>query len=880
MPQEQVMHRLATTFAVLLVLAELVSGQVRPVYDRGAAGLDVLLGRLQTTASALHTGAHPDDEDSALMSRLARGDYARVAYLSLNRGEGGQNILGTELFEALGVIRTEELLQARRLDGGEQFFTRALDYGFSKTQSEAATKWGEREVLGDMVRIIRLYRPLVVFSRFSGTPADGHGHHQLAGHLTPLAFAAAADPNEFPEQAAEGLRPWQAKKLYVGQGFRLDAQTPPTTRISTGDIHPVIGRTYAEIAAEGRSQHKSQAMGAVELKGPQSSALRLTRNLTEGAGRAETDLFDGIDTSVTGIAAIAGLPQGALAAELAAIHALGAEALQIYNARQPSTSVRPLARGLTAVRAARQAAKALAAPADAKADADFLLAFKENEFADALAMAAAVTVDPLADTETVTRGDTVAITVRGFVGEGSPATLGAARMEVPDGWTVVAVPTRADTDAGPFARFFRETPTRTETFHVVVPSNAPYTQPYWLTEPRNGDMFQWPDNAPKGRPFAAPLLRVHVPVTVDGVTFDLTRPVEYRDVDRIRGELRRAVHVVPVASVGAGSTLLVVSTRARAQAHPITVRVASYARQPVAGTVRLQVPAGWTATPSELSVRLQSGERTAATFTVTPPNPIVPGTFEINAQAVVSGQTLSQDVQTIAYPHIAPHRLYAPAAVTVQAIDVTVAPVTVGYIMGSGDEVPEAIGRLGLPVEMLDSDELSTGDLSRFDTIVVGVRASEARPDFIANHGRLRDYMERGGTLIVQYQQSDYTDRQLAPLAGEIGARVTDETAPVRILQPAHPLFTFPNTITSADFDGWVQERNLYSFVEFDKGYLPLLESGDPGEAPNRGGQLYVEIGQGRYVYTSYAWFRQLPAGVPGAYRLFANLLSLAKAPR
>jgi LmbE family N-acetylglucosaminyl deacetylase len=873
------MRRLAIFSVLLLLTAELLTAQVRPIYNRGAAGLELLLGRLQTTASALHTGAHPDDEDSSLIARVARGDFARVAYLALNRGEGGQNIIGTELFEALGVIRTEELLQARRLDGGDQFFTRTMDYGFSKTRDEAAAKWGEREVLGDMVRVIRMYRPLVVYSRFSGTPADGHGQHQLAGYLTPLAFKAAADPAQFPDQIAEGLRPWQARKLYVGQGFRPDASAPPTTRVATGTFDPVIGRTYTEIASEGRSQHKSQEMGSIELMGPQSLSLRLTQNLSRGPGQNETSLFDGLDTSITGLAAVAGLPAGSLAAELAAIKKAGEEASQLYNARQPLTMAPALARGLSAVRAARTAAKAItAASADARADADFLLAFKEEEFAEALAMAASVVIDPLANTETVTPGDAVGITVRAFVADGSTATIGAAAIDAPAGWTVAPAPLPA-TDDSPFARFFRETTTKQETFRAQAPANEPYTQPYWLTEPRQGDLFQWPAGSPKGRPLAPPLLRARVQVNVAGVSFELSRPVEYRFADRIRGELRRAVNVVPVVSVGVDSKLLVVPTGAGGQTRTIGVRVASYSSKSVSGTVALQLPAGWTATPASAPFTLKTGERTSAAFTVKSPATVAAGTFEISAQASVGGQTLTKDIQTIAYPHIQTHRLYSPATVKIQALDLTVASVKVGYIMGSGDQVPDAIRRMGLPVELIDPEMLSTGDLSRFDVIVVGVRASEARPDFVANTKRLRDYMEQGGTLIVQYQQSDYSDRQLSPLPGEIGARVTDETAKVTILQPSHPLFTFPNKITDADFNGWVQERNLYSFLEFDKAYAPMLESGDPGEAPNRGGELYAKVGKGQYVYTSYAWFRQLPAGVPGAYRLFANLLSLAKAP-
>ena len=875
------MRRLILASSLVLLITSALPAQVRPIYNRGAAGLSLLLGRLQTTASALHTGAHPDDEDSALVATLARGEHARVAYLALNRGEGGQNIIGPELFEALGVIRTEELLQARRLDGGEQFFTRTMDYGFSKTLEEAGRKWGTREVLGDMVRIIRQYRPLVIASRFSGTPADGHGQHQLAGSLTPLAFAAAADPSQFPGQIGEGLRPWQAKKLYVGQLFRPDPKAPPTTEIATGVLDPVIGRSYAEMAFEGRSQHKSQEMGAIELMGPQRSLLRLVANDTGAPGTGETSLFAGIDTSVPGLAALAGLPDGSLREELAAIATAAREASRQYDARTPSTIVPALARGLAATRAARGAARALSASADAKAEADFLLAFKERDFTEALAAAAGLALDPLASAETLTPGDAVVVDVRAFAADPSAIRLGTPRVTGPEGWTIAQAPRPADTDAdNPFARFFRESPTASTTFRAQAPADAPLTQPYWLAQPRKGDRFDWPAGSPAGAPFAEPLLTAHLPVEAAGVSFELARPVEYRYADRIRGEIRRHVAVVPAVAVGLDSRLMVVPSGRAAEPRTVAVRVSSQAGTNVNGTVTLEMPQGWAAVPARVPVTLKPGERTAAAFTVTPPMPVPVGTFDIAARVETNGARYTSDLQVIAYPHIQTHRLYAPATVRVQAFDLDVAPVSVGYIMGSGDQVPDAIRRLGLPLTLIDSAMLATGDLARFDTIVVGVRASEARPDFVAATARLRQYVEGGGTLVVQYQQTDYAARGLAPFPGQIGARVTDETAAVRILQPDHARFRFPNAIGPADFDGWVQERHLYAFSRFDPRYTPLLESGDPHEPVNNGGELYAEIGKGRYVYTAYAWFRQLPAGVPGAYRLFANLLSLAKAPR
>jgi LmbE family N-acetylglucosaminyl deacetylase len=478
-------------------------GQVRPVYSLGAAGLSQALERLQTTASALHTGAHPDDEDTSFIARVAHGDNARVAYLSLNRGEGGQNIIGTELFEALGVIRTEELLQARRLDGGGQFFTRTFDFGFSKARSEAAAKWDERLVLGDIVRIIRTFRPLVIYSRFSGTPADGHGQHQLAGYLTPRAFKAAADPNEFPDQIADGLRPWQARKLYRGVGFRPDPAHPPSLQVQTGVFDPVLGRYYSEIANEGRSQHKSQEMGVIETRGPQESGLiRL-----DAPNASEQTLFDGIDTSIPGIAALAGLPQGSLHAELRTVASLASRALSEYDARDPRALVPVLGEGLQATRHARAALERLeSAPGTARAEADFLLSFKEHDFAEALARAAEVVVDPLVDAETVVPGGAITVTVRTFMPKDSAARVIRAEVKAPAGWTVEPGGDERVDDSNPFARFFREYPTHSVRYRVAVPVNAPLTQPYYLDTPRDGARYQWSDDDPQGLPFAAPLL--------------------------------------------------------------------------------------------------------------------------------------------------------------------------------------------------------------------------------------------------------------------------------------------------------------------------------------------------------------------------------------
>jgi LmbE family N-acetylglucosaminyl deacetylase len=859
-----------------------LDGQVRPIYDRGAAGLTLLLQRLQTTASALHTGAHPDDEDSAFMARTARGDHARTAYLSLTRGEGGQNVIGSELFDALGIIRTEELLQARRLDGGEQFFTRAIDFGFSKTRTEAAARWNEQEVLDDMVRIIRTFRPLVVVSRFTGTDADGHGHHQLAGFLTPLAFRAAGRSDAFPQHLTQGLRPWQPRKLYRSMRQSADGGV---LDVVTGAFDPVLGRTYAEIAAEGRSQHKSQEMGGIEPRGDLRSYVRLVQTAPAGEPRdaapaevaGETSIFDGIDTTVPGIPLVSGLPAGTLRNELQLVATLARQALDQYSPLTPERIVPTLAAGLRATRAARAAVRDAPA-ADPRAVADFLLQQKEDEFADALARAAGVVVDALADRETVPQAANFAVSVRAFYPGDGTVRVTDSGLTTPAGWTVTRT-------AGPGGVTGNDRPQYSQTFSTSVAADTPLTQPYFLTTPARGDKYTWTTDVTAGLPFEEGPVVGWVAMDVGGTSVTLRKRVDFRFADRVRGEIRRNVNVVPALTIAVDSPLMIVPIAAPGQ-HRVSVTTTSHAAAPLTATVRLQLPAGWTSTPAQSTVTLDGRTRSEVTpFVLQPPAQLAPGTFDVQANASTESATFSREMQTIAYPHIETHRTYRPARIRMQLLDLQVAPVKVGYVMGSGDQVADALRRMGVAVTLLDDDTLARGDLSAFDTIVVGVRASEARPDFAAEHARLMQYVTRGGTLIVQYQQTDYVTRNLppypaAPPQGATNSRVTDETAPVTILAPGHAVFTFPNRITPADFDGWVQERNLYAFPLVDPRFQPLLATADPGEPTQRGAQVYAEVGKGRYLYTAFSWFRQLPAGVPGAYRQFANLISLSKAPR
>lgn len=856
--------------------------QVRPVYSQGAAGLFQLVGRLQTTGSVLHNAAHPDDEDSFLIARLARRDHARVAYLSINRGEGGQNVIGPELFEALGVIRSEELLQARALDGGEQLFGSVMDYGFSKRREEAAAKWSEERVLCDIVRAIRFYRPLVMVARFAGTPADGHGQHQLVGHLSAPAFEKAADPAACASQLAEGLRPWQARKLYVSEGFVPSADNVPSLRLETGEYAPTYGRTYFEIAAQGRSQHRSQEMGMVELRGPHASGVRLLKSHVAQPA-TESHLFDGLDVSIPGLAALAGLPAGALQAPLAAMDAAAKKALVELDADAPHAIAGHLAAGLRAVREARAAlANVAGASADARAEADFLLAHEQREWEAALVQAAGIAFDALSADALVAPGESVPVALRAYFPGTVAVKPGSPRFELAAGWS--AAPAEPEKTADPRRRRREESPAAEATFALTAPADARPSVPYWLETKRRGDHFEWPEDARRGQPFGPPLATAVWPMEIAGIAVDVPAPVQHRFADPARGELRRDLAVGPALAVALDADLHVVPVSARPQTRRIAVRLTKHAKAPLSGVVRLELPPGFSAAPAEAPFALEGeDQRTAVAFTVTVPANAPQGAHALAAVATAGGAAYRHGLREIAYDHIQTHRLLTEAKATLRVLDLKVAPVKVGYVMGSGDLVPDAIRRLGLAVTLLDEDFLSAGDLSQFDTIVVGVRASQVRPDFVAANGRLLDFARAGGTLIVQYQRPDYTDRGLAPFGGEMKgrtARVTEEDAAVTILQPEHPAFTAPNRIGPSDFEGWVQERSLYEFTGFGPELVPLLSAGDTGEAPGRGGYVHARIGKGHYVYAAYAFFRQLPAGVPGAYRLFANLLSLGHPDR
>ncbi|HEY3135203.1 MAG TPA: PIG-L family deacetylase [Blastocatellia bacterium] len=982
----------------------------RPAEDRGAMALGQAIKRLGVVASVLHTGAHPDDEDSGLLAYLARGRQARTAYLSLTRGDGGQNVIGPELYESLGVIRTEELLAARRLDGAQQFFSRAFDFGFSKSRTETLSKWDREAVLADMVRVIRTFRPLVIVSGFSGTPNDGHGHHQSAGFLTPEAYRAAADPTRFPEQIREGLRPWQAKKLYQrsfdgGASPREFMPSLSTLSINTGEFDPVLGESYYEIAARGRSQHRSQDQGTIEARGPRYSRLRLIDSKL-GPIKNEKDIFEGIDSRLTGIADYAGASAAKLRDQLAEVQAAADEAKANYNPLSKSSVTEVIGRGLNKLRQIEAGLASLGLGESESFETSFLLKQKETDFEDALLKSEGVVVDCFADDEVVTPGQTFNVSVSAYAN--STAKLGKSELLAPKGWTVVRKDEKIS-ESGDRSLLQAE-------YTVTVAADAEPTRPYWLNSERKGDMFAIEAGQPaKGiEPISASTLTAVVDLNTAGLAVRVRQEAQHRFADRAVGELRHQIKVAPAVSVNVSPEILIFPKSATAIEREITVSVTNDRKGGVQGSLVLQKPDGWQVSPVSSSFNLKrEGDRAAFTFTVKAPAGSAETRRALTAVATIDGRQYTQGYEVVSYPHIEPRFIYYPAQAEAEVIDVKVASgLRVGFIEGAGDDFREALTRIGVDVKTIDSKQLASGDLSVYDVIVAGIRTYEVRLDVIANNARLMDYVKNGGTYIVQYSRGNFETGGYAPyrigpeeregarqpagrgrqadreprllylsenevaaslaksatkpkvgyigdagdkliesmrnvgieprvvgatdLAGDLSQldvivvgpaagsradfsqynshlldyarrklvilaytkaqytsgdfpsfpkpearpfRVTDELAKVTILEPSHPRFNFPNKITDRDFEGWVQERGAYFLSDWDPHFKPLMSCHDPGEPDLKGGEVIAEYGKGLYVYTAYAWFRQLPKGVPGAYRLIANLVSLPKAP-
>ena len=836
-----------------------------PPSTGGLAALDPLIAKLTTHRRLLIVAAHPDDEDTALLTLVARGMGGEAAYLSLSRGDGGQNLIGPELGVGLGLIRTQELDAARKLDGARQYFTRAYDFGFSKNVDETFRFWPRAEILKDAVRIIRRFRPQIVVAVFSGTPRDGHGQHQESALIAREAFAAAGDPKAFRELAAEGLTPWQPLALYRNTRF-LDREAT-TAILPTGGIEPVTGRSYQQIAVASRSLQRSQSTGAIQALGPNETRVAWVA----GAGGPEVkDIFSPIATGLPAIAGEVGDPSRRRRIEerLATVQRLAEETRRQLTPGNLAAAVAPLSAALEELRAARATA---ALPGQEPGGTLMLLDEKIAAAQSAVAAAARIAIDALADRETVVTGEDLHITASVWNAGEQPVEVTRFELVSPDGWQVPAAETAPRRlEAGKLEEWKA---------NATPPAGAPSTFPYFLRRPLAGALYDWTDAPPavRGEPLQPPPLTAAVMVSIGGTRVRLDREVTYRIRDEAFGEIRHAVRVVPRVEVSVEPSLIVWPS-ARKDPGRLEVQLVSNSPQPVRGKLDVGLPSGWTAVPPPAFALEKRGASQTIGVALKPPASSSPfrGTIPI-AAVLEDGERLSLSVRLVDYEHIRPAPLPQPDAVAMSVVDLRLPTLgRVGYIRGASDQVPEALVAVGVPAEVLAPRVLEHGDLSRYDAIIVGPRAYETDTALPAANARLLDYVRRGGLLIVQYQQPGFTAAGFAPEKIEITRidRVTDENAPVTILEPSHPIFTTPNKIGGSDWDGWVQERGLYFAHSWAPSYKPLLSMADPGDTEQRGSLLAATIGKGRYVYTGLAFFRQLPAGVPGAYRLFANLLA------
>jgi len=805
-------------------------GQLSPSGTGGVAALASALRQLGSNKRVLMIGAHPDDEDTQLLVLLSRGMGAQAAYLSLTRGEGGQNLIGPELGPELGIIRTEELLAARELDGARQFFTRAYDFGFSKSVEETFRFWPRDSILKDVVDIIRRFRPQIIIAVFSGTPADGHGHHQVSAILARQAFDLLRDST------------WGPQKFY--RSTRGDP-TATTLTLPVGTLDPIIGQSYFQVAMASRSRHRSQDMGQLQRPGPAASGVALlatrtgTGGLGSGTGGAETSIFGGVDTAIH----VAGYPALIDSARLA------------LTPWRPSTTLPYLVRALRLVGTADTVQRGL--------------------LERAIATAAGVTIDGTADDGIVTPGERLQIEVTVWNAGDSAVRVDSIAVPAPAGWSLERMELGAPTVA-PGALLTRR-------FVLTVAKDAERTQPYFLRRPRTnrGGLYDWSTASPdvRGLPFEPPPVTARVRLFIGGESVALTREVVYRYRDQAIGEVRRPLFVTRDVDVAIAPDELLwpIDGGSREPRH-FTVTVTNRARGPASVRTAVTPPAGWPPVPSESLSFTREDETKSVLVTVAPPtgDSIKPGAYDLRAG--------SGWLEIIDYPHIRPRALTRPSVAQIRAARVALPGLShVGYVRGAADRVPEALLAIGVPVELIGADSLARGDLSHYDAIVIGSRAYETEPALVANNGRLLDYGRNGGLVIVQYQQYPFVDGGFAPYPLTIARphdRVTEENAPVTELDPTHAVFHYPNAIGDGDWRGWVQERGLYFAHTWDTTYVPVLETHDPPPNPPaelKGGLLIAPLGRGTYVYTGLSFFRQLPAGVPGAYRLFMNLLGLKR---
>ena len=814
--------------AVGMALFPSIHVQAQPAGAVGSADLDIALHKLDVLGSVLYVGAHPDDENTAVLSYFSKGRKFRTAYLSLTRGEGGQNLIGPEQGAEIGLIRTQELLSARRIDGAEQYFTRAVDFGYSKTAEETFEFWGKERVLADIVWVIRRFRPDVIITRFTPDSAGGHGHHRASAILAQEAFAAAADPSRFPEQL-KSVSPWKARRLFWNGFPQSNAEIPIRLRLNTGEYNPLLGKSYCEMAAEGRSQHKSQGFGSAARRGTQYEYFEPL------AGEpAKDDLFEGID--VTWDRVPGGYKLGLLLAA----------SLRSFDPEHPSRSIP----GLLAVHDAL-----------AKLPDENWVRLKREELALVIQACGGIWMEAIASDFAAAPGDEVQVKTTIINRSATPFAIHSLSF-LKLGPETILDRTLNNNEPAVIEDTLR------------IPGDFPLSQPYWLDAAHQEGLFSVGDQNLIGLAENPPAIVVKIALTAGGHLLEYSIPLAFRWTDPVNGELLRPFEVRPRLTIRIEDK---VEIFAGPDSRRVKLRLKSHSPN-AAGQIRLKGPDQWKVGPASLSFSLVGKyEECEVAFDVSPPK--AANESDLVAEAEIGDEKISRELVEISYPHIRRQVYFPESRFKVVKLDIKTDGKNIGYIMGAGDEIPNALRNLGYDVVELSDDMLENADLSSFDVIIAGVRAYNTRDVLKLVKERLLQYVDRGGTLVVQYNvASGLLADRIGPYPFTIGRdRVSVETAPVVFLAPDHPLLNLPNKITSEDFEGWIQERGLNFASQWDKRYETVLACHDPSEPDKKGGLLYARWGKGIFIYTGYAWFRQLPAGVPGAFRLFANIISAGK---
>jgi LmbE family N-acetylglucosaminyl deacetylase len=892
---------------------------VQPIAaNEGATALWQSLVKLRTRASLMMIVAHPDDEDGGMLTYEARGVGAHVAMLTLNRGEGGQNLMSADFDDALGLLRTQELLAADRYMGVDQLWGTEVDFGFSKTKEESFANWGHERVLYDAVRAVRLYRPLVVTSVFEGGITDGHGQHQVSGEMAQEVFAAAGDPKVFPEQIAEGLLPWSPAKVYARVPFfsvsakgmfdyatnkyaparfynyvtkEWTTESPKTNvTIAEGDYSPVLGMSYLQFARRGLGLQKSQNGGmGVPAAGEFDVAYHRYGSRVK-SDEQEKSFFDGLDISLMGIASLAaGSPASQTAFlrdGLGKISGLVEQAVKVYAIAAPEKTAPFLRDGMRATDALIAQVETSGLTAQEKYDLLHELRVKRVQFNDALVEALGLKLraqvagpgggGPFArfgdggDTfVTAVPGQSFAVQVLVVNGSNVPVKVTDCGFESAAGAKAEGAEPSASGATIVQDKAFAER------FSVKLPEDAQVTRPPFTHPGIAQAYYDVADPKMRNASLPLPALTAWVTVDYDGVAVRFGQEVQTLHRVTGLGTVYEPLVVAPAISVAVSPAAGIVPLTEKTLL--VTARVRSNVKGAAAGSVKLELPAGWTAGPERAEFSLaKDGDEVVIPFTVTP-GKMAETAYTMTAVASFAGKEYREGYQTVGYAGILPGNLYRPATYTARGVDVKVAPgLRVGYLPGTGDEVQASLENLGVHATTLTMADVVGGRLAGFDVVVLGVRAYAAHPGLAAANGQLLEYAKNGGVVIVQYNRGQF---DFGPYPTSLGdeEKVVDETAAVQLLMPESPVLNWPNKITARDFDGWVEERGHGFMESWDAKYEASLETHDPGQDPQKGGLLVAKTGKGAYVYVAYALYRELPEGVPGAYRLFANLLSLGK---